>query len=678
MIHRVIGQKFKFGCLLVATIWICMLAGRFSNAETVTLNLVDAEIRTVIATISEATGKNFLVDPRVKGKVTVISGIPLEKDALYDVFLSILEVHGFAAIEEDGIVKIVPQNMAKQSSIPIETQDSKYKGAQKITKVLRLEHVSASKLIPVLRPLVPKEGHMAAYIPANALIISDSAANIRRLERIVTSIDKPTNSSIEIVHLKKASATKVVQMLKSLQTTKDKGAVSVVAVADERTNSVLLSGDPAKRVMMRSIIQQLDSPIEVKSNDRVIYLNHAIAKDMAPILDKTINAKVKQSGAKKGLTLTPANIQADEATNSLIISASPDQHKSLLSIIEKLDIRRAQVMVEAIIVDLDASKARDLGVQMAGSGGKGSFVSRSSNTGTSISGALAGAVADQIPVVGDGLTFLGSSDNFALMFKALETDADTNILSTPSLFTLDNNEAEIVVGKNVPFVTGTYTDSSNDSTNPFQTIEREDVGLTLRIKPHINEGDIVTLEISVEVSSLSPSVEGASDLVTNKRLITTAVVIDDGEIVSLGGLIDDRVTESISGIPYLSQIPYVGALFRSTSTEISKRMMMVFLRPSIVRNEEGSRAITQINYQEIRKRQIERKESDPTRNPAYEYPLLPELELITPDSATQLNYQKLRRQQTGQQESASAVSSEESVSDSKPATKSELSEPVAQ
>ncbi|MBV1915808.1 MAG: type II secretion system secretin GspD [Pseudomonadales bacterium] len=644
MIHRVIRQRFKFSCLLATMVWICMLGGRFASAETVTLNLVDAEIRTVIATISEATGKNFLVDPRVKGKVTVISSIPLDGDALYDVFLSILEVHGYAAIENDGIVKIVPQNMAKQSSIPIETDSSNYDGAQKITKVLRLEHVSAAKLIPVLRPLVPKEGHMAAYIPANALIISDSAANIARLGRIVESIDKPTNSSIEVVQLKKASATKVVQLLKSLQTGKEKGAAAVLAVADERTNSVLLSGDPAKRVVMRSIIQQLDEPIELKTNDRVVFLNHAIAKEMAPILDKTINAKIKQGNRKAGVTVTPANIQADEATNSLIISASPDQHKALLSIIEKLDIRRAQVMVEAIIVDLDATKARDLGVQMAGTGDHGSFVSRSSNTGTSISGALAGA-AEALPIVGDGLTFLGASENFALMFKALESDADTNILSTPSLFTLDNNEAEIVVGKNVPFVTGTYTDSGTDSTNPFQTIEREDVGLTLKIKPHINEGDVVTLEISLEVSSLSPSVEGASDLVTNKRLITTTVVIDDGEIVSLGGLIDDRVTESISGIPYLSKIPYIGALFRSTSTEISKRMMMVFFRPSIIRDQEGSRAIMQSNYQEIRNRQFERKESDPTRDPAFEYPLLPELELITPESGKQLNYQKLRRQQ---------------------------------
>ena len=634
-----------------------MLGGRFASAETVTLNLVDAEIRTVIATISEATGKNFLVDPRVKGKVTVISSLPLDSDALYDVFLSILEVHGYAAIENDGIVKIVPQNMAKQSSIPIETDSSNYDGAQKITKVLRLKHVSAAKLIPVLRPLVPKEGHMAAYIPANALIISDSAANIARLGRIVESIDKPTNSSIEVVQLKKASATKVVQLLKSLQTGKEKGAAAVLAVADERTNSVLLSGDPAKRVLMRSIIQQLDEPIEVKSNDRVVYLNHAIAKDMAPILDKTINAKIKQANRKAGVTVVPANIQADEATNSLIISASPDQHKTLLAIIEKLDIRRAQVMVEAIIVDLDATKARDLGVQMAGTGKHGSFVSRSSNTGTSINGALSSAVA-ALPIVGDGLTFLGASENFALMFKALESDADTNILSTPSLFTLDNNEAEIVVGKNVPFVTGSFTDSGTDATNPFQTIEREDVGLTLRIKPHINEGDVVTMEISIEVSSLSPSVEGASDLVTNKRLITTTVVIDDGEIVSLGGLIDDRVTESVSGIPYLSKIPYVGALFRSTSTEISKRMMMVFFRPSIIRDQEGSQAILESNYREIRNRQIERKKSDPTRDPEFEYPLLPALELITPESGKQYNYQKLRRQQDEKAAPAPAAETE--------------------
>lgn len=641
MIQRLTSQTFTRYFRQMSIIIFCLWGGRFATAESVTLNLVDAEIRTVITTISEATGKNFLVDPRVKGKVTVISGIPLDKDALYDVFLSILEVHGFAAIENDGIVKIIPQNMAKQASIPTGDESKGYRGAQKVTKVLRLKHVSAAKLIPVLRPLVPKEGHMAAYIPANALIISDSAANITRLGRIIASIDQPTNSSIEVVELKKASAAKVVQMLKTLQSTKAKGTDSVIAVADERTNSVLLSGDTSSRVLMRSIIQQLDAPVDSKSFDHVVYLNHAIAKDLAPLLNKTVNAKSKMSSAQKGIATDPANIQADEATNSLVISAGQQQYKSILSIIEKLDVRRAQVMVEAIIVDLDASKAKELGVQMAGIGSEGDvsggIVSQSSNTGSNIGGVISSVVSDQIPVFGDGLTFLGGTQNFALMFKALESDADTNILSTPSLLTLDNNEAEIVVGKNVPFVTGSYTGSSNTTSNPFQTIERKDVGLTLRIKPHINEGDVVHLEISQEVSSISPSTEGASDLVTNKRSIKTTVLINNGEIISLGGLIDDQVTESEKAVPYLSRIPFLGRLFRSNTTEVTKRMLMVFLRPSIIRNDDDSRAVTSANYEKIRNRQIEVKEADPKKDARYQYPVLPELkyQLITPDSAAQ-------------------------------------------
>ena len=638
MMHRFTIQQFKRSCLLISLVCASLLGGRLVSAESVTLNLVDAEIRTVITTISEATGKNFLVDPRVKGKVTVISGIPLDEDALYDVFLSILEVHGFAAIQGDDIVKIVPQNMAKQTSIPTGAESKGYTGAQKVTKILRLEHVSAAKLIPVLRPLVPKDGHMAAYIPANALIISDSAANISRIERIIASIDKPTNSSIEVVQLKKASATTVVQMLKTLQSKKGKGADSVIAVADERTNSVLLSGDTSSRVLMRSIIQQLDAPVDSKSHDHVVYLNHAIAKDLAPILSKTINAKAKQSGGKKGAPMAPANVQADEATNSLIISASPDQYKSLQSIIEKLDIRRAQVMVEAIIVDLDASKAKDIGVQLAGIGADGEIsggvVSQASNTGGTLGGVISSVVADQVPVFGDGLTFLGGAKNFALMFRALESDADTNILSTPSLLTLDNNEAEIVVGKNVPFVTGSFTSGSDASSNPFQTIERKDVGLTLRIKPHINEGDVVHLEISQEVSSISDSTDGASDLVTNKRSIKTTVLINNGEIISLGGLIDDQVTESERAIPYLSRIPYLGRLFRSNTTKVTKRMLMVFLRPSIIRNDADSRALSNANYEKIRNRQIEIKKADPGKDARYEYPVLPEVdfELITPAS----------------------------------------------
>ena len=645
MIYRVTPQKTRLICLLVSIVWLSIFAGRFTHAETVTLNLVDADIRTVIATISEATGKNFLVDPRVKGKVTVISSLPLEKDALYDAFLSILEVHGFAAIEKDNIIKIVPQKMAKQSSIPIGTELNDYDGAQTITQILQLKHISAARLLPVLRPLVPKDGQISAYVPGNALVISDSAANIARLRNIVRSIDTSTSRSIEMIPLQQASATNVVQILKTLQPTKEKSAVPFLAVADERTNSVLLSGDTSKRVLMRSIIQQLDEPATLTSNDQVVFLKHAIAKDMAPILEKVINASAKKSSSKKSINTTPANIQADEATNALIISASQEQHKSLLSIIEKLDVRRAQVMVEAIIVDLDASKVRELGVQMAGDGSNGRFINRSSNTSASFDGVLANTL-ESIPVIGDGLTFLGGNNNFALMFKMLESNADANILSTPSLFTLDNNEAEIVVGKNVPFVTGSFTESNNNSTNPFQTIEREDVGLTLRIKPHINDGDVVMLEISIEVSSLSPSVEGASDLVTNKRLITTTVVVDDGEIVSLGGLIDDRVSESTTGIPYLMNVPYFGALFRSNSTDVSKRMMMIFLRPSIVRNQESSRSIMQSNYQGIRKLQLERKAAGQNKSPAYEYPLLPELELpepqlITPDSARQLKQNRL-------------------------------------
>ena len=625
-------SKIKRNSIVLSLIFVSLVWGRLAAAESVTLNLVDAEIRSVISTISEATGKNFLVDPRVKGKVTLISGIPLDQEALYDVFLTILEVHGFAAIEGDGIVKIVPQNMAKQAPIPTGEQSKGFTGAQKVTKILRLRYVSAAKLIPVLRPLVPKEGHMAAYIPANALIISDSAGNIARLERIIASIDKPTNSSIEVVQLQKASAEKVVQMLKTLQRGKGKSADSVIAVADERTNSVLLSGANSSRVLMRSIIHQLDAPVDSTSFDHVVYLNHAIAKDLAPLLNKTINSKAKRGNAKKGINNSVASVQADEATNALIISASPDQYESLLSIIKKLDIRRAQVMVEAIIVDLDASKAKELGFQLASLGSDGSvsggIVSQSSGTGATIGGVVATAVAGGIPVFGDGLTFLGGTRNFALMFKALEADADTNILSTPSILTLDNSEAEIIVGKNVPFLTGSFTSTGTSASNPFQTIERKDIGLTLRIKPHINAGDVVHLEISQEVSSISPSTEGAADLVTNKRSIKTTVLINNGEIISLGGLIDDQVTESEQAVPYLSRIPFIGGLFRSTSTEVTKRMLMIFLRPSIIRNDADSRALTRKNYEEIRNRQIKIKQADPERDARYEYPLLPEL--ITP------------------------------------------------
>ncbi|MDY6829680.1 MAG: type II secretion system secretin GspD [Pseudomonadota bacterium] len=576
------------------------------SGQAIRLNLVDADIKSVIKTVSEITGYNFLVDPRVKGQVTVTSAAPLAPEAVYDVFLSILQVHGFTAIDAGDVIKIVPQIDAKQ--LPIPSYSARLGADRMVTQVMRLNHVSAAKLIPVLRPLIPKEGHLAAYVPANVLILSDSAANIHRLRGIIESIDLPISNSIEIVTLEKASAVKVAEVLKSILPKAEAGQ-EIHIVADERSNSLLLSGEASERLNLRSIIQQLDSPIEARSNQKVLYLQYAKAADLAPILNNLITAQQQSPASGGGRPETQINIEADDATNSLIVVGDQEQFEGIRATVAALDIRRAQVLVEAIIVEMSRERTNDLGVQWGGlggneDGGAAAAANFFSANGLGIGTVVTSILADAIPPIGDGFTALAGTDNFALMMRALNSNADNNILSTPSILTLDNQEAEIVVGQNVPFVTGAYTQNGDNASNPFQTIERQDVGLTLRVTPQINEGDTIQLKIAQEISSIASTTASAADLITNKRSLDTTVLVDDGQMVALGGLVDDQVTESEQRVPVLSRIPAVGRLFRSRQTSTTKRTLMVFLRPRILRSAADNTAVTQESYELIRGHQL--------------------------------------------------------------------------
>lgn len=595
---------------------LIVLLCRPTFAEEVTLNFSGADLVAVINSVSEITGKNFIIDPRVKGKVTVVSSQPLNEEEVYSVFLSVLQIHGFSTIPTENAIKIVPDATAKQTATALSNGRS-VPGDQLITRVLKISHINATELVPILRPLVAQQGHLAAYSATNVLIVSDRASNIKRVERIITMIDKAGDADIEFVQLKYAFAADVVRLLDSLNVVpanQKAAAGGVKFIADERTNSILLSGKKANRLKYRQIIHSLDSPVESSGNTHVVYLRYAEAKNIADILGNVAKEAVKaeaknSSNTHTGGTAESVFIQADESSNALVISAPAAVFPSLRSVIRQLDIRRAQVHIEAIIAEVSLDTSNELGVQwlIDGGGDRPVLSTQFSNGGASSS--IATVAAGAIP---DGLAFAfgnfsDSGLSFVSLIRALAGDSETNLLSTPSIVTLDNQEAEIVVGQNVPFVTGeTSSTSANTSvTNPFRTIERQDIGISLKVKPQINEGNTITMDIQQEVSNISGSATGAVDIVTNKRSINTTVQLEDGELLVLGGLIDEKVVNSEQKVPGLGDIPVIGALFRMSKATKVKQNLLVFIRSTIIKDPEKARQLSQRKYNFIRGEQLQ-------------------------------------------------------------------------
>lgn len=649
------GGRF-LRCLMGAVLLSSGIAASWDvlAAAPMTLNLKDADLTAFISTVSKLTGKNFIVDPRVKGKITVISSRPMTEDQVYKVFLSVLEVHGFATVPAGSAIKIIPQANARQESIPTMSAEHPYSGDEFVTEVIPLDNVSAAQLVPILRPLVPQQGHLVAYPPGNVLIVTDEAENIKRLNEIISRIDVPNNEDIEILTLKHASATEVVRILTTLEQQRNQqrgtptgpgGGGGPLLIADQRTNSVLMGGDKADRLRLRAVISQLDTPLEQGGNIHVVYLHYAKAKDLLTVLQGIAsNAQEKgKAAATAPPNQEPVNIQADESTNSLVISAPPDMYRDLDVIIRQLDVRRAQVFVEATIAEVSKSLARELGVQWAAgdlsAGGVGAINLGSGNSSIASVGAAAAAGSSGLTTaltnLPSGLTMgIGKITShgldYAALVRALSSDANTNILSTPSLVTMDNEEAEIVVGQNVPFITGSFTTaaSSGTVTNPFQTIQRQDVGLTLKVKPQINEGNAVKMDIDQEVSSIAPSTAGinASDIITNKRSIKTTVLVESGQIVVLGGLIDNQLKENVQRVPILGSIPVLGYLFRYSNTTKDKTDLMVFIHPVILRSAEDNAMITGGKYDYIRAQQAEFRQQGVPLLPNRMSPLSPPLE----------------------------------------------------
>ncbi len=614
------------------------------------------ELEEVVRFVAQATGKTIIIDPKTKGQIEVISSQPLNRQQLYELFLSVLDVNGFTAIESGNMVRIIPSRDARSAGAPVTSGGRE--SSEIVTEVIQLQNVSAATLIPVLRPLAPQQAHMAAYSPSNAIIVSDTAMNISRIREVIARIDKAAVANADVVRLQHASAEEMVRMLEQLEKSgtpqgQPEGKL-LTLVADKRTNSVLVSGDDMQRARMRALIRNLDAPLVQSGNARVVYLQYAKAKDMSEVLNKVLqNVEKATPGAQaaSGSAQGRAAVEADEGTNSLIITAPADVMSSLEGIVARLDIRRAQVLVEAIIVEMNATNGRDLGVQWLFLNDSGVYGSSSIDNGLSTATAAAalgkgvnedGEVIDVDPtaalaavlggtpgqVLGIGRT--GSDFNFNVVLNALQQDRNANILSTPSLLTLDNEEASIVVGQNVPFLTGSYTSTGTGGTstpgNPFQTIERENVGITLKVTPHINDGDSLVLEIVQEVSSLTgaASTVNAADVITNERKIETKVLADNGQTIVLGGLIQDDVQETETKVPFLGDIPGIGRLFRSNSTSKTKQHLMVFLRPMIVRDGRELNGATGEKYRYMRDLQLRERQQGVEFLREDQLPLLPE------------------------------------------------------
>lgn len=642
------------------------------QAEPVTLNFVNADIQSVIKTVGIITNKNFILDPRVNGTINIVSNGPVARELVYDTLLSALRLQGFAAVEENGFTKIVPEADAKLNRSPInEGSVVRGRGDRIVTQVYQLQYESAAQLLPVLRPLITPNNVIAAYPNNNTLVITDYAENIRRLLKIIASIDVPAGGEVQTIKLQYASAVDVGGLIARVMP--ETAAPSIPGVSprllvsvDPRTNSLLVRSDnPSVVTRIRALVAGMDIPTATTGNIHVVYLRNAEATKLAEVLRGLMSGQPatapsaapapagaqlgQQAGLQTAQTASAASssssqvsssIQAYPATNSLIIIAPDHVYNSLRHVIEKLDARRAQVFIEALIVEVSSTQAAEFGIQWQYLGG--SVTNGASSTtvfgGTNYANAGTGNInnaAANPAGIGGGLNLglvrgtikiLGQEIlNIPALARALESEAKTNILSAPTLMTLDNEEAKIVVGQNVAFVTGSYTQPTGGTgTNPFQTFERKDVGLTLKIKPQVSEGGSVKLQISQEVSSVAPGTSSAANgPTTNKRSFDQTVLADDGQFVVLGGLIQDDVNNGADKVPLLGNIPILGNLFRYEKRDRTKTNLMVFLRPVVLRDAASTATLTGDRYDYIRKEQIQVKPEYNFMLPDMPVPVLP-------------------------------------------------------
>ncbi|MDB4362602.1 type II secretion system secretin GspD [Pseudomonadales bacterium] len=610
MFKVTLPKSFAVLCLTLALLPSALLAQPVNSDEMVRINMNDADIRTVIQWIAEQTQKNFIIDPRVKGKLSVLSSQPMTMDEAYQVFLTALDVYGFAVVESGGNVKVIPNAQARSSGLPIVeafTTDER-DSAELVVHVIKVKNIAANEVVTLLRPLVPQTGHLGAFPTSNSVIIADRANNINRLSDLIKQIDASGNLDVEVVSLSHATAKDIVSVIQPLMS-KNKGnaAINVEFASDDRSNSILMVGPADKRADVRRLIQNLDRPLRGSGNTKVIYLNYIEAAEMQTVLKGMTGSIVDEQKSAK-VSEDNISIEISETTNALIITAPPSLFETIERVVAKLDIKRSQVMIDAVIVEVSDTFTRDLEILWATDSVSNGDLSGGVTSANLASNTTVGGLSGENPAG----TFLQSGLNWGffrngtlrVLLRAIENDSNSNILSRPSIITLDNEEAEVLVGSNVPFVTGSQLSSSTTVNNPFQTIQREDIGITLKITPKISKAKTITLEILQEVESVrEESVTGAQDLVTDKRSIQTQVLVADGEILVLGGLLEDRLTRSESKVPILGDIPFLGRLFRGSSETSRKQNLMVFIKPTIL--DESGKIYTETaeRYETIRGKQ---------------------------------------------------------------------------
>lgn len=614
------GSRFLLRDWLAKTLLVgCLLLGvgltQVAASERFAVNMQEVELADFIASVERITGHIYLVDPRVRGRVTLRSQQRLTAEEVYQVFLSQLRVQGFALVPlADNRYRIVPEQTARLESIPVEGESGPNSDGQDLlaTRVISLQHSDAAQVVNILTPLMDRRiGVISHYAPTNLLILTDWGTNLERLTHLVRRIDQASSDQLSVIPLEHAAATEMQNLLTQLLRREGQSGQPPEILADTRLNLLLVRGDLATRQEVERLVLDLDQPVERSANTQVFYLRHAKANEMVGLLQALVQDE-EQSGQTRRMT-----IQAHESTNALVIAGSPDQLREMRLVIEQLDIRRAQVLVEAIIVEMSESRARDLGVQWLfwdQSGNSMPLISSNfpgnaggamnAVTGSLLSGntsELAESLSGLQGITG-GVGRLSSRGlSFGALLNALQSESDFNILSTPSLLTLDNAEATILVGQEVPFVTGSTIGDNN--TNPFQTIQRREVGVRLQIRPQINDGNSVRLEIEQEVSNIEDS-SRASDIITNKREIRTTVMADDQDIIVLGGLIREDEQEIRRQVPWLGDLPWIGALFRSTSIQRENRNLMVFIQPRIVQDREALLQVSGEKYRYMQAAQL--------------------------------------------------------------------------
>ena len=626
--------------LAIATLFVVAFVQPAGAEDSISMSFVNADIPSVVKTIGGHTGKTFIIDPRVTGTVNIISQAPVSKDIAYQILLSTLRVSGYAAIEERGVVKIVPESDAKTSGTVID-RGTQLAGDRIVTQVFTLQNESASQLAQVLRPLVAPNNFIGAYPGSNVLVIVDYASNVNRIAKIIGSIDVPTSADLQLIKLQYASAVDVANLLRGLMpetnaNPANPGAPAKLSLGVEpRTNSLIVRAETPQLVArIKTLIAGLDIPTAAGGNIHVVYLRNAEAVKVADTLRGLLSGSSSSASTASvatatapGTTPSPgstatsspvsSSIQAYASTNSLVIVAPDHVYNSLRTVIDKLDARRAQVYVEALVVEVSASVASEFGIQwqdLSGINRNGAQVIGGTNFGGA--GANIIGAAGNISTVNAGLNLgivrgrinipgVGEVLNLGALARALEAGQKGNVLSTPNILTLDNEEGKITVGQNVPFVTGSFTQTTTGASNPFQTVERRDIGLTLKVTPQVAEGGAVKLKAFLEVSSVVPTSSAVKsvDLITNKRSIENTVLVDDGQIVVIGGLISDDTKNNESKVPLLGDIPFLGNLFKTQTKSRDKTNLMVFLRPYVLRDGKAANQLTGERYDYIRNEQ---------------------------------------------------------------------------